>query len=477
MTDHADARYGFTQSQQGDLTRFDKETGERKDVKPVHPDGVELRFNWNAGLNVDPFDSTVIYLGSQFVHRSRDQGESWEIISPDLTTNDPEKQRARESGGITRDASGAENHTTILTIAPSPVERGVIWVGTDDGNVQITRDDGASWQNVTDRIPGVPDATWVPHIEPDRFQPGAAFLVMDDHRRGNWEPYLFRTEDYGRSWRSLVTSEIDGFIHVVEQDPVEPSLLFLGTEFGLFVSVDAGAHWTRWTHGLPTAPYRALIVHPRDHDLVIGTHGRAAYVIDDIRPLRAVAAEPAVMESDLHLFDGPIAYQHTVAEAMMDGYRSSGHAMFEGENRDYGALISYWSGADARRTATIQIVNSTGDTIRTMRHAARPGLNRVTWNLRSDNVTTPGSRANGSMPGPEVLPGQYAVRVALGDEVVEGAIDVRPDPRRQVAATDRRAKRDAVRQVGRYAEVAAELMNRPHGRGPRGGATGPGAAG
>jgi hypothetical protein len=330
MSDFGDPRYGYSMSQQGNLRRFDKVTGERKDIKPVHPQGTELRFHWNAAINVDPFDSTVVYFGSQFVHRTMDGGNSWQIISPDLTTNDPEKQRADESGGLTRDATGAENHTTIITIAPSPVERGVIWVGTDDGNVQVTRNGGAEWTNVVGRIRGIPDNTWVPHIEPSKFEAGTAFVVFEDHRRGNWTTYVYRTNDYGRNWRSIATEEIDGFVHVIEQDPVVAGLLYLGTEFGMYVSLNGGQSWFKWTEGLPTTPVRALIVHPRDHDLVIGTHGRGAYVLDDVRPLRALA-QGATAGSQVHLFDPPPAIQYRRADAV--GYRSTGHAMFSGTNR------------------------------------------------------------------------------------------------------------------------------------------------
>ena len=386
FTDFGDTRYGYTQSQQGNLRRFDKVSGERKDIRPVHPDGTRLRFNWNAGFNIDPFDSTTIYIGSQFLHRSRDRGESWEIISPDLTTNDPEKQRSFESGGLTLDASGAENHTAIMAIAPSPVERGVIWVGTDDGNVQLTRDAGATWTNMVDRIPDIPEATWVAHIEPSKFEGSTAFVVLDDHRRGNWTTYVFRTDDYGRNWKNLATDEIRGFAHVIEQDPIEPDLLFLGTEFGMYVSLNAGENWVKWTHGLPTAPFRALMVHGRDHDLVAGTHGRGAYILDDIRPLRELASDPGIADRALHAFEIPPAYQATMAEPL--GYRSTGDAMFFGENRPYGALISYWS-LGSEDSVTVEIADATGDVIRTLEGTNTHGVNRLAWDLRIERFRRP----------------------------------------------------------------------------------------
>ncbi|MCA8972902.1 MAG: hypothetical protein KDC95_24165, partial [Planctomycetes bacterium] len=249
---------------------------------------------------LDPVDADTVYYGSQFVHRSRDRGETWEVISPDLSTDREEWQRQDESGGLTPDVTDAENFCSILTIAPSPIDRDVIWVGTDDGRLHVTRDGGGSWTSVEENLYGVPPNTWIPHVEASKHEAGAAFVVLDDHRRGDWTPYVFRTTDFGRSWTSLATDEIDGYVHVLEQDPVDPDLLFVGTEFGLFVSRDGGRSWFRWTHGLPNAPVRALVVQERESDLVIATFGRAAYVIDDIGALRATnAGEPG---EALHLY-------------------------------------------------------------------------------------------------------------------------------------------------------------------------------
>ena len=464
FTDFGDTRYGYTQSQQGNLRRFDKVSGERKDIRPVHPDGTRLRFNWNAGFNIDPFDSTTIYIGSQFLHRSRDRGESWEIISPDLTTNDPEKQRSFESGGLTLDASGAENHTAIMAIAPSPVERGVIWVGTDDGNVQLTRDAGATWTNMVDRIPDIPEATWVAHIEPSKFEGSTAFVVLDDHRRGNWTTYVFRTDDYGRNWKNLATDEIRGFAHVIEQDPIEPDLLFLGTEFGMYVSLNAGENWVKWTHGLPTAPFRALMVHGRDHDLVAGTHGRGAYILDDIRPLRELASDPGIADRALHAFEIPPAYQATMAEPL--GYRSTGDAMFFGENRPYGALISYWS-LGSEDSVTVEIADATGDVIRTLEGTNTHGVNRLAWDLRIERFRRPtlgggfgGGDGDGGGGGPLVLPGTYNVRIKYGDTEATATVEVRPDPRITIPDAERRAKFAAIVATGEQMEVAADLLER-----------------
>ncbi|MDH3292085.1 MAG: hypothetical protein OEO20_13035 [Gemmatimonadota bacterium] len=472
VVDPKNGRYGYAMSQGGFIVRFDTLTGERKSIRPAHPDGVDLRFHWNAGIGIDPFDGCVYY-GSQFVHRSCDMGNSWTIVSPDLTTNDPEKQRQLESGGLTYDVTAAENHTTILTIAPSPVERGVIWVGTDDGNVQLTRDGGATWTNMVGRIRGVPAATWVPHIEPSKFERGTAFVVFDDHRRGNNRPYLFRTTDYGRSWSSLATADIEPytFLHAVEQDPVNPRVLYLGSEYGMYVSLDGGAKWTLWRHGLPRAPVRALIVHPRDHDLVIGTHGRAAYVLDDVRPLRALASDPAIAGRSLHLFEIPPAIQYEVAQ--VGGIRFLADGKFEGENRPYGALLSYWIGGaaaadtaaaegDSART-TIEVLDAAGELVRRFRGPAKAGLNRTSWNLRMDGPRSLGdddTPAEFLPPGPSVLPGSYTIRVSAGADTVTGTVVVQDDDRLAYPMAERREKLEVLKRAMQRQNVAVEAVTR-----------------
>ncbi len=484
VIDATDPSYGYSMSQGGNLTRFDLATNEWKTVRPPPPGpDTELRFNWNAGIAIDPLRPNTVYYGSQFVHRTTDAGHTWEIISPDLTTDDPAKQRQAESGGLTLDVTAAENHTTILTIAPSPVQEGVIWVGTDDGNVQVTRDDGGSWTNVVDRIRGVPANTWVPHIEASGHDAATAYVVFDDHRRGNWETYIYRTDDYGRSWDRLGEGQIDGYVHVVEEDPVTPDLLFAGTEFGLYFSRDAGESWRKWEHDYPTgAPTRALVVHPRDHDLAIGTHGRAAWIIDDIRPLRELAMDPGITSRDLHLFEIPPAIQHT--RGMTGPFYFPGHANFLGDNREYGALISYWvreapegtedagetanagstsnSNSSSEPHATIQILQ--GDSlVRTFEGPFETGVNRVAWDLSQDWYRFPGREdipEEFAPSGPEVLPGTYAVRVIVGEDTATGSVEVGPDPRRERSLAAYRQKLDALHRVGARIEELAETIDR-----------------
>jgi len=491
LSDPTDPTMGYCMSQGGRLQRYNNITGERKDIRPWAPDTVKLRFNWNAGIAIDPFDLSTVYYGSQFVHKSTDRGDSWTIISPDLTTNDPEKQKQLESGGLTYDVTNAENHTTILTIAPSKVEEGIIWVGTDDGQVQVTRDGGKTWTNLTRNIPDLAWASCCPHIEASRFDAGSAYAVFEDHQRSNWTTYIYKTENFGRKWVSLARNGPDrvskskdaehwGFVHVIEQDPVDRDLLYLGTEFGLFISFDDGKHWMKWIHGVPTVPVRALIVHPRDNDLVIGTHGRAAYVLDDIHPLRSIDED--MLKKPLHFFEIPATYQHHIRQ--VDGYHFPADAIYEGESRPYGASITYYvnppkdevkkemkketgeTSGDKRekeKKVAIQILDDTGEVIRKMDGSMDQGINRVFWNLRRDGFKMPtisDRQRRGSSSGPEVLPGKYTIKVKLGEDEVTQDAEILPDPRVGIPLAERREKFDTIMRLGQRIEVVAEAVEK-----------------
>lgn len=450
VLDPGDPSRGFAMSQGGGLIRFDLRTGERKDIRPWAPEGEELRFNWNAPLALDPFHPGTLYYGSQFVHKTTNGGESWEIISPDLTTDDPGKQRQSESGGITPEATGAENHTTLLTIAPSPVQEELIWVGSDDGRVHLTRSGGGHWEDVGEDIGGVPEGTWIPHIEASMHHAGTAYVIFDDHRRGNWKPYIYRTEDYGDDWDEVADEdEIWGFVHTLEEDPVSPNLLFAGTEFGLYVSLNRGRDWMLWTHGIPRVPVRSLVVHPRDHDLVIGTHGRAIYILDDIRPLRAIAQDPDLMDAPLHLSPPPPAYLR--GEGGAAGYPFPADAMFRGETRPRGALLTYWVGEGVGGDAVeLRILDADGRVLRALSGPVAPGFHRLNWDLREN---PPESRAPGNgrtrfrLPGVEVLPGTYRVEVSLAGQTVHEEVEVLPDPRVEISMAHRMEKRNALRRA------------------------------
>ena len=441
LVDASDNNYGYAMSQKGNLLRYDFRTGEQKFIKPVHPDGEFLRFNWNAGMAANPHDPKSIYFGSQYLHKTNDRGETWEIISPDLTTNDPDKQQQTESGGLTYDVTGAENYTTILSIAPSPIDEKVIWVGTDDGNVQLTRDGGATWTNLIKNIKGAPAGGWVTQIQASTYDAGSAFVVINNYRKEDWGLYVYQTKDYGKSWTKVATEDqVWGYGLSIIQYPVEPNLMFLGTEFGLYVSIDAGANWTKWTEGLPTASYMDMVIQPRMADLVIGTFGRSAFVMDDIRALRALASEGLeVLDRPLELFEPATAYLAIWKEAM--GTRCAGDAMFFGENKAYGAHITY--ALNAKDSVNAEILNADGAVIRTLALSGEKGLNRFVWQLDRKGVSKGKTESGDFEPaGPVVMPGQYTVRLIRGETTKEASLTVELDPRKEVSTADL-AARDA----------------------------------
>ncbi len=469
-----DPKLGYSMSQGGWLVRFNTVTGELKDIRPPGPSGVKLRFNWNAAIATDPLDVGTLYYGSQYLHKSTDEGRTWQIISPDVTSNNPEKQKQAESGGLTKDVTHAEDHCTIITIAPSPVQNGVIWVGTDDGKVQLTKNGGGTWKDLSAKIigmkdRGVPSGTWCPHIEASNHDPSTAYAVFDDHRRSNWTPYVFMTTDFGETWKNIATPVIDGFIHVIREDPVEKNLLFLGTEFGLYVSFDQGKEWMKWTSGLPTVPIRDMVIHPLDNDLVIGTHGRSVYILDDIQPLREI--NDSIKAKRLHLFQVADAYQFRTSFFSL-GYLAPGNMEFQGKNRPYGAIITYSIGnppaeppkedelaaekdADDKEQIEIAILDNQGEVIRTIKGPKNPGLNRINWDLRRNPFKTLRDPYEGFFPqtGPFVLPGTYKVRIELDDVVVEDSLQVLPDPRHSVSQASRRAKFNLIMENGKYIEA------------------------
>jgi photosystem II stability/assembly factor-like uncharacterized protein len=513
-----DSMVGYAMSQEGYLSRWNLRTGERKDIRPSAPQGRSLRFNWNAGIALDPFNPDGVYYGSQYVHRSANRGDAWTTISPDLTTNRQEWQNQGRSGGITPDVTGAENFTTIMTIAPSPLERGVIWVGTDDGRVHVTRDDGATWTSVEGNLKGVPANMWVPEIKASRHAVGTAFVVLDDHRRSNLATYVYRTTNYGKSWTSLATKNLQGYALSIEQDPVDPNLLFLGTEFGLWVSNDAGKSWMKWKHGFPTVSVMGLAVHPRDHDLVIGTHGRAAYVLDDIRPLRTVSKE--TLAKPLHLFEVPDAQSYTTRQKA--GPRFVGDAEFLAENEPYGALLTYSLNLpglthpleekerlrketeraaaqkilvsetgvpvpvpdvedipkgpevpekpaepkkdDKATEVDIEVADASGAVIRRFKGPANLGVNRTSWGLQRDAFKRPpGGDTPASTtrePGIEVPPGTYTITMKFRGQEAKQTVRVLPDPRETYTAAQRQSKYDTLLRAGRLQETASAAIER-----------------
>ena len=454
IPDKDDSRYGWTMSQQGFVSRYDWKTGNNYSVRPTHPEPeINLRFNWNAAINIDPNENNTIYFGSQFVHKSTDKGETWSIISSDLTTNNPEKLNQHNSGGLTMDATGAENHCTILVIEPSEVETDMLWVGTDDGRIHYTQNGGQDWTEVTKNIKGLPKGSWIPQIKASKSVKGEALLVANDYRRFNFTPYVYRTNNYGKTWDRIVDgSDVTSYALSIIEDPEEPNLLFLGTDDGLYISISKGDKWTKWTKGFPTVSVKDLIIHPREHDLIIGTFGRAAWVLDDIRPLRAIAKNKDILKEKIHLFTPPTAYQ--AAYQQPTGSRFGGDALFNGENRGGGAKFSFYlyreevakEEEEVKKLEpevknskikwdSIQLKIYDGDRlIRTLKKKTpkENGIHTWTWYMDEKGTQSPSKKLKESKREPSgvsVLPGNYTTVLSYGDQVSKTRITIENDPR------------------------------------------------
>ena len=447
--DPTDAAYIYVETQGGEVARVNRFTHETRSIKPFARYGEKkLRFNWNTPLVLSPNEKGTIYIGAQYLYRSRDQGQSWERISPDLTTNDPEKQKQEESGGVTIDNSVAEDNTTIFSISESPKNGQLVWVGTDDGNVQLTRDGGQHWTNVTANVQGVGHAPWVRWVEASRFDEGTAYATFDRHMYGDMRPYLYKTTDYGQTWTPLPVEQdgIRGYAHVIKEDYVNPNLLFLGTEFGLWVSVDGGQRWAQYKgSNFPAVAVRDIVVHPRTSDLILATHGRGIWIIDDISPWRALT--PALMSEYAAFLPPPPAAQRMETS----GGWVEGDATFVGPNRPEGAFIPYYQRSrHIYGDMKMEVFDAQGKLVDTLPTSGHRGVNRAVWSmhLKPPHVPPAAIGAFGAAIGPRVLPGVYTVKLTKGDKVYTEQINVVLDPRAKYTVADRQAQFDLITRLG-----------------------------
>jgi photosystem II stability/assembly factor-like uncharacterized protein len=448
FSDPADPNYSYVEAQGGTLARVDRRTLEPRDIQPRAGYGEKLRFNWNTPVALSPNSPGTIYIGAQYLYRSRDHGTTWDRISPDLTTNDPQKQRQEESGGITVDNSAAETYTTIYSISESPRNGNVIWVGTDDGNVQLTRDGGATWSNVTANLPGLPKGTWISWIEASRFDPATAYATVDRHSFSDMGTYLYRTTDFGKTWTELVSPQtpgVRGYAHVVREDTVSPNLLFLGTEFGLWISVDAGQTWAAFKPGnFPAVAVRDMVVQPRDNDLVIATHGRGIWIVDDLSPLRSLSSQ--TLAADVAFLPGRPVQQRIRGS----GGWANGDAVFVGDNPADGAVISYYlRSRQVIGKLSLDILDASGTVVDTIAPGKRRGLNRVTWSMLTKPPLVPPAAqiAGAAVQGPRFLPGTYTVRLTRAGTVYTTPLVVGLDRRATYTLADRKAQFDAANSV------------------------------
>jgi photosystem II stability/assembly factor-like uncharacterized protein len=337
----------------------------------------QFRYNWSSPVIVSSHNPHTLYFGGNYLFRSIDRGDSWQIISPDLTTNDPEKRNSSDSGGLTHEVTGAENHCTIITISESPVDESILWVGTDDGNVQVTKNGGANWTNVRPNIKDVLQGIWVSRVEASHFHKGTAYVTFDGHRSDNFTPYVFKTTDFGVSWTEISGNLPGGqSVYVIREDHVNENLLFVGTEFACFATIDGGRNWHRFMNKMPTVAFHDLVIHPRDYDLVAGTHGRSIWIIDDITPLQQIT--PEILSKDVHLFENRTA---TRWQSISLG-RQQTFFKFRGENPQSGAFIHFYLKSVPEGKVTMKIQDLENSRQATVIVNPKPGLNKVRWDMR-----------------------------------------------------------------------------------------------
>lgn len=431
--DALDPSIVYSESQGGNISRVNTRTNQSRFIQPQQQKGdPDLRWNWNAPIVKHPANPGVLYCGAQFLFKTEDRGHSWKRISPDLTTNDSLKLKQYSSGGLTLDNTSAENHCTIFSIGPSPLDENLIYVGTDDGNIQVTRDGGRNWELVSANIPGVPAGAWVSRVEPSRHVLNTVYATFDNHGYGDMRTYAAKSTDGGKTW-SLISngSTLQGFARVIIEDVENPDMLFLGTEFGLYFSNDGGQNWVLYKSKFPEyVAVHDLVIQPATNDLVVGTHGRGVFIIDDISPLRRMT--PELLERDVAL----LPTRPTAVTTGHYGQAFPNTDSYAGPNAPESAVIQYYL-KDRLNTGdvTIEIYDPSGKLLVSMPGTKRKGINMVRWEMR----ITPPKAAKGVLVqgepgvyagfiGQMALPGTYAIKLKAGDFTDEGQLVLVPDP-------------------------------------------------
>jgi photosystem II stability/assembly factor-like uncharacterized protein len=446
QVDPTDFNTIYAESQNGYLFRLNLKTGESKNIRPEPENPKEShRFNWNCPIHISPHDPKTIYYGGNKLFISHDRGDSWKATA-DLT-----KQEDREKKplmGVLPDKNTLSKHDgiadfgDITTIAESPIESGILYVGTDDGNIQVSRDGGDTWKNVTDRLREVPEYTYVTRVVASFFAEGTAYATLDGHRNDDFNPYVFRTTDYGESWRNISSNlPVGSTVNVIREHHANPDLLFVGTERGAYFSLDQGRKWTMIKGNFPMVPVDDIAIHPRENDLILGTHGRSIWILDDITPLQQLTQE--VQNSPAHLFDIPGATQ------LRFFYHkgNTGHKIFIAPNPPYGATFSYYLKEASKRAPVFVITDKENQKVIEIKGPKDEGINRVNWDLRygAQDIPELGRVMRGR--GPLVLPGEYKVTMEVGDQKMTKILMVAEDPRIDISSADRKAQHDALLEL------------------------------
>ncbi|MEM6804947.1 MAG: hypothetical protein AAF696_26350 [Bacteroidota bacterium] len=446
---HVDSRYGNVRN----IHPYPKIIGSAGDAIENHT----YRFNWDSPITISPHDPNTVYFGGNVVFKSTDRGNSWTQISGDLTTNDKSKQRT--SGGVIyQDNTAAEFHCSILYIDESPVEKGVIWVGTDDGNVQLTRDGGESWTKLNDRIAGLPAFSWIAKIHASEHDAATAIITVDQHRMDDFRPYAFMTTDYGKTWSKISNGlPQDDYVKVVRQDPINPNLLYAGMEHGIFASWDKGNSWTKINNNLPNVSVRDLRIQARDRDLIVGTHGRGAWILDDIRPIQEMADTKG---KSAHLF--PV--RRATLWHMFWRLENLGDRHYKAKNPDFGANINFYLAEGEKETAVVEILDASGTVVRTLKDTSvKAGINRMVWDLGHEAATKmQGAGGGGFFSGsinPYVVPGSYTARLKVKGEEMETKIEVRADPRMNLEQTAYQARTDLLLKLREVLSQTHTMIN------------------
>jgi len=450
----------YSEYQGGHISRIEIRPGQEQDVQPKPGEGdPKFRFNWNTPIVRSPVSKKRIYMGAQFLFKSEDNGITWEKISPDLTTNDPDKLKQEESGGLTNDNTSAENHCTIFTMAESSLDANMIWVGTDDGNLQLTRDGGKTWNNLAGnyKLCGVPAQTWITSIMPSRFDKNVVYATFDNHTYGDMKTYLAKSNDLGKTWKLISSDQFKGYANKIIEDVVSKDLLFLGTEMGLYTTIDGGLNWVQMKGHIPDyAMVRDLVIEPRTNDLVIATHGRGVLIVDDISPLRKINDQ--LLNSDVASISSrpvPVSIGHYNSDWPFAGYT--------GPNSSEEAPILYYLKDRVNSgNVTVQIYDSLGNFLVDLPGTKRKGINKITWNMRlkPPHVAQGGSKLDfASTIGPMVLEGKYKVKILVNGKTAEGELDLKHDDKSAATSQELALNHDAIMRTYKMQEELAALMD------------------